>query len=95
MNTQSPRFSLNEKDKQTIISVVIHALIGTVLTLISMVFLHLNYGVYTPLVTSVLSLISLTLREYAAGPSSSTLKIQQLEETIQSLQQNQPQQSTS
>jgi hypothetical protein len=91
MNNQSRRFTLNSQDKQTIITVIIHGLIGTIVTLISMVFLHLNYGDATPIITTVLSLISLSLTQYLNGPSAATIKIQQLEELVNSLQKNSPQ----
>lgn len=87
---QSPRWHLDEKDKQTITTIVIHGVIGTILTLISMVFLHINYGTGTPVITTVLSLISLTLTQYINGPSASSIKIAQLEELVKTLQGNQP-----
>ena len=86
---QSPRFTLDAKDKQTIITIVIHGIIGTILTLISMVFLHINYGNATPLITTILSFISLTLTQYINGPSASSIKIAQLEELVKTLQGNQ------
>lgn len=91
MNNQSPRFTFNSQDKQTILTIVVHGLIGIVITLISEVFLKINYGNYAPIATTALSLISLTLTQYLNGPSSSTLKIQQLEELVNSLQKNSPQ----
>lgn len=94
MDTQSPRFSLSTQDKQTIVSIVVHGLIGTLLTLISMVFLHINYGAFTPLVTTILSLISLSLTAYLNGPSAASLRIQQLEEIIARMQPVQPGETT-
>lgn len=91
MDTQSPRFTLNAQDGQTILTIVVHGLIGIVITLISEVFLKVNYGVSTPIITMALSLVSLTLTQYFNGPSSATLKIQQLEQLVESLQQNSPQ----
>jgi hypothetical protein len=87
---QSPRFTLDAQDKQRMLVIVVHGLIGIFLTLISEVFLKMNYGVSTPIITTALSLISLTLTQYLNGPSEATLKIQQLEELVQQLQpQNQ------
>lgn len=95
MNTQSPRGTLSAEDKKRIRTIVIHGLIGVVLTLISEIFLKLDYGAVTPIITIGLSFISLTLTQYLDGPSASTLKIQQLEELVQTLQQSTPQQNTS
>ena len=89
MDKNSPRFTLSSQDKQTIVTVVIHGLVGIVLTLIPMVFLHLNYGDFTPLITTALSLISLALTSYLNGPSQATLRIQELEQLVQQLQQPQ------
>lgn len=89
MNNQSPRFTFNSQDKQTILAIVIHGAIGIIITLISEVFLKFNYGNATPIITTALSLISLTLTQYFNGPSSSTLKIQQLESIITNLQMSQ------
>jgi len=86
MDTQSPRFSLSSQDKQTIATIVIHGLVGTLLTLISMVFVHINYGPSTPLVTTVLSIVSLYLTSVLNGPSASSVRIAQLEETIAKMQ---------
>ena len=86
MNTQSPRFTLNDEDVSTIVSIIIHGLVGTVLTLISMVFLHINYGFLTPLVTTALTYASAVLTKWVQGPTSSTLLIQQLQGQLQALQ---------
>ena len=90
----SPRYTLNTQDRQTIIAIIIHGLVGIVLTLISEVFLKMNYGLYTPYVSTALSLISLVATQYLNGPSASTLKIQQLEAQIQALQPSVPTQNT-
>lgn len=86
----SPRFTLNYQDKQTIKAIVVHGLIGIIITLITEVFLKIDYGTSTPIITTILSLISLVLTQLFTGPSASSIKITQLEAQIQALQsQNQ------
>lgn len=79
---QSPRFSLNASDEQVILTIIVHGLVGILLTLISTLFLHWNYGYYTPIVTTALSLISASLTKYVSGPSQSSLTIAQLQQQI-------------
>lgn len=86
MNIQSPRFSLNSNDGNMILAIVIHGLIGIAITVISEVLLKTNYGIYTPYITTGLTLISLVLKQYLDGPSQSSIKIQQLEQLVQQLQ---------
>lgn len=91
MNNQSPRWHLDDQDRQKIYIIIIHGSTGILITLISEVFLKINYGAWTPFITMGLSLISLTLTQALDGPSASTLKIQQLEQLVASLQPNQKQ----
>lgn len=86
MNNQSPKGHLNAQDRQLILTIVIHGLIGTLITLIAEVFLKFNYGVNTPLITTAFSLISLILTQLYNGPSASTVRIQYLEQLVASLQ---------
>lgn len=84
---QSPRFTLNAQDKATIKTILIHGLIGTALTLLTGVFMKLNYGVETPIITLALSMLSLFLTQYLNGPSASNIKIQELQQQVQDLLQ--------
>lgn len=95
MNNQSPRWHLDDQDKQKIYTIFIHGAAGILVTLISEVFLKINYGIWTPFITMGLSLASLTLTQYADGPSQSSLRIAELEAQLQaqSALQNQPQES--
>lgn len=95
ITNMSPRFNFNQQDLQTIYAILLHGLIGIVVTLISEVLIHINYGNYTPIITMGLSWVSLTLTKWLSGPTSDQVKIQQLEEVIANLQGNSSQNTES
>lgn len=86
MDTQSPQGTFSKADLQLITNVLVHGLVGILLTLISEVFMKTNYGVYSPIVTMVLSLVSLSLTQFFNGPSAHEITISQLQQQIIDLQ---------
>jgi hypothetical protein len=72
-NNMSPRFTLDQNDVKLILVIISHGLVGIIVMLISEVFLHLNYGAYSPLITLALSTISATLTQWSAATPQSSL----------------------
>jgi FtsH-binding integral membrane protein len=83
---QSTRFSLNSNDWNTILTIVLHGLAGIVLMLITVVFAHINYGLYAAPVSMAFSVITAGLTAYMSGASKKDLEMQALRQTVDNLQ---------
>lgn len=83
---QSIRGQLNNQELNTILNIVLHGGAGVGLTLISEVFLKLNYGIYAPYISLVLSVITGALTQYLKGASAKDIQIQSLEQAVKELQ---------
>ena len=70
-NNSSPRWHLDTNDIKLIEVIVSHGLVGIIVMLISEVFLKINYGVYSPLITLILSTLSATLTQWIASTPNS------------------------
>jgi hypothetical protein len=62
--TGSPRFDLNAKDYTFIKFVLLHALVGAVVFILTAVVAHFDWGVWTPYVVPIAAVISATLTQW-------------------------------